>query len=156
MNALRTTIVGSLLLFGLALALDRVGTSATADDNDKKSMRVFLKKVVVSEKNKDGKSWDINDGKPDIVVRLKNVSDDTTKEFTSAEKTDTFEATYDVATVLIAADQNLQIIVEDKDVAANDSIGQTTLKITAEMLRKGRTTLEFGQVKSLTLEFKAP
>lgn len=155
MRALRTTIVGSLVLFGLALALDALRTTATADDNDKKAMRVFLKKVVVSETNKDGKSWDINDGKPDIVVRIKNVSDDTIKEFTSAEKTDTFEATYDVATILVSAGQSLRFVVEDKDVAANDTIGDTTLKITSEMLKKGRVTLEFGLVKHLSLEFKA-
>jgi hypothetical protein len=49
--------------------------------------------------------------------------------------------------------QKVRILVEDKDVAANDTIGNANLEITEEMLKKGTHTISFGQVKKLTLEF---
>jgi hypothetical protein len=112
--------------------------------------------VKVSEKNAKGEAWDINNGKPDLQVKIKNLSDNSLKEFVSKEKADTFEATYDVPTVLAMEGQTLQITVLDKDLLKHDEVGTMKLQVTRELIDKGKTDLKFGQVKSLTLQFKAP
>src|SRR5262245_54739914 len=80
MRTLRFAVAGLLVLFCAALILER--TAAVAGDKDKdkdkeskKTVRMFLVSVKVSETNKDGKSWDPNDGKPDLYVVVKNLSD---------------------------------------------------------------------------------
>ena len=111
---------------------------------------------VNSETKKDGASWDVNEGKADPVITVKNESDTTQKAVYTEEKTDTHEASYNSATVLISTGQKLSILVEDKDAAVNDTIGNTSFEVTAEQLKKGTMTLTFGQVKELTIEFQKP
>lgn len=153
MRALRIAAVVALLAFGVTLALP--GPNATAAGG-KKTVRVHLMAVKVSETNAKGEAWDINKGKPDIQVKIKNLSDNSLKEFVSKEKSDTFEATYNVPTVLAMEGQTLQIQVLDKDLVQHDEIGTMKVQVTRELIDKGKTELKFQQVKSLTLEFKAP
>lgn len=157
MRVVRLTAVAALFAFGAALMLEGGALSSAGEKGEGKTARVVLGKVKVSEKNKDGKSWDINDGKPDIVVRIKNLSDKTIKDWVSEEKADTFEAEYNAVTILATVGHKLQIEVVDKDLAIEDLIGRKEFEVTAEMLTKpGIDIGPFDQVKSLTLAFRKP
>jgi hypothetical protein len=152
MRAFKVTFVASLLALGLALAM-----KAQADDKaNEGAMRVVLRHVKVAETKADGSSWDVNGGKPDIIVTMKNLTDTAQKAVVTDEKTDTFEAAYESGMVLVAEGQRLQIQVDDKDVAGNDLIGKTEFDVTADMLKKGKLTISFAQVKELTMEFRKP
>ncbi len=151
MKALRLVLLGLLGVLCLSLVVNQ----ATAEDKDG-AVRVILKSLQVVETKSDGSSWDVNDGKPDIMISVKNLTDTTQKEVVSDEQKDTFNAKYDSRTVLVSAGQKLRLLVEDKDAAANDTIGNGTLEVTAEMIKKGTHTISFGQVKSLTIDFQKP
>jgi hypothetical protein len=151
MQALRFTAIGSLLVLGLVFGLQQ---APAEDKSEEGALRVILKSVEVMTTKSGGDAWDVNDGKPDLVINVKNLSDTTQKEVYTEEKTDVFSATYDAATVLAKAGHKVRIQVLDKDVAANDTIGETTLEVTEDMLKKGKASLSFGQVKSLMLEFR--
>lgn len=153
-NVIRFGTAGFLLVLGLTLVL--TGQPAAGGVGGKKAVRVVLGSVKVKATKANGDSWDINDGKPDIVVRLKNLSDKSIKDFASEDKEDTLVANYNVATILVIEGQEVQIEVVDKDVAVEDTIGKKRLKVTGEMIQKGSTNLSFEQVDSLTLQFKAP
>ena len=158
MRAMKMTVVS--LTLALVAALVPLGGipsgAAQAGKEDKKSARVTLKAVRVKETNKEGDAWDVNNGKPDLVVRMKNLTDNAAKDFTSAEKQDTFAATFDAPALLVVEDQTIQIEVVDEDVADDDLIGRKKLVVSGELLRKGTADLSFDQVTSLTLEFRKP
>lgn len=117
---------------------------------------VVIKSVEVMTTNKDGNAWDINDGKPDLCVILRNTSLANSEEFKSKERADTYQAQFnEPTTVKIRAGQTLEIQVVDSDVAANDEIGKASLKVTDAHLKGNQQSLEsFGRVKNLTIEFK--
>jgi hypothetical protein len=152
MQTFKIIAFSCLFAFGLML-----GLNVYAEDKiPEGAMRVVLTTVKVAETKADGSSWDVNGGKPDIFVSMKNLSDKTQKEVVTDVKNDTYEATFNSKMVLVAAGHRLRILVEDKDLAANDLIGKTELEVTPEMLKKGKVTISFGQVKELTMEFHKP
>jgi hypothetical protein len=154
MRKLRIATAGLLLAFGAAF-LAQQGLQATAQEKAK-AYNLVLTVVKVKATNADGKAWDPNDGRPDIVVRIKNLSDTSIKEFVSEERQDTFEARYDRATMLVTAGQRIQIEVVDKDAVGDDTVGRTTLELPKDLLSKGGADIGFGQVESLKLEFRNP
>jgi hypothetical protein len=158
MRALKVTAVVALLAFGLGLAADLAGTAA-AEEKEKNAKaatcRVILGTVKVKETNKDGNAWDINNGKPDLFVRIRNLTNKGVKDFDTNEKEDTFEADFNVATILAQEGDEIQFEVLDKDVAANDTIGKMRVRLTAEVLKKGTHNFTFDQVRSMTVEFRA-
>ncbi len=158
MRALKFAAVVSLLAFGVALTLQGSGTSAAGEKKgDKKTIVLHLMKLKVAETNAKGESWDINGGKPDPYVTIKNLSDKSGKEFKTKVTDDVFEVDYmGLATVRAVEGDNLQIEVWDKDLVGSDLIGRTKLPITRELIDKGKTALKFDQVLSLTVEFRAP
>jgi hypothetical protein len=157
MRVVRLTTVAALVAFGAALVLEGGALSSAGEKGAGKAARLVLGKVRVSDTTKDGKAWDINNGKPDLVVRIKNLSDKTTKDWVSEEKADTFDAEYNVAAILVAPGQELQIEVVDKDLAIEDLIGRKNLKVTEAMFSKdGMDIGPFDQVKMLTLSFRKP
>lgn len=117
---------------------------------------VIIKNVEVMTTNKDGNAWDVNDGKPDLCVIIRNTSVANSEAFTSKERTDTFQAEFnEPTTVKVSAGQTLDIQVVDKDVAVNDEIGRTSMKVTEDRFKNNPQKLEsFGRVKTLTIEFK--
>ena len=150
MQTLKLATLGSLAVFCLMLV-------ATASADDKGAMRLVLGKVKVAETKADGKSaWDVNDGKPDITISVKNLTDTVQKEVVTESKDDVFEATFAATTVLVSPGQKLRIQVLDKDIAENDIIGESTFDVNEDFLKKGTHTLAFGQVKSLVIEFRKP
>jgi hypothetical protein len=117
---------------------------------------VVIKKVQVHATNEKGNSWDINDGKPDLIVQVQNVSEKGSKAFETKEATDTFSFEFNTPTpVKVKADQVLKLRVLDKDVAGSETIGETEQKIPAKVLEGGTFAVgNFGRVMRLELAFK--
>jgi hypothetical protein len=153
MRSKTLAVAGIVLAFGFALLLEQ---GLRGQEKGANAFNLVLKDVKVKDKNKDGNSWDINDGKPDIHVRITNRTNTSLKPFSSEVRDDTYTATYNQAAMLVIAKQTLEIEVLDKDVAADDVIGRTTIEITEDMLKRGNTELTFGQVDSLRFEFQTP
>jgi hypothetical protein len=161
MRAVKWTALGALMV-GIALAWSaavwaqerqREGDQPRTDPQ-KKSYAVFLSKIKVHATNDEGKSWDPNDGKPDIVVRIRNLSDETVKTFESPQKSDTLEALFDLEASRAMEGHELWFEVVDKDIDRDDLIGRATVKVTAEMLRQQKVDLKFGHVEALSIEFR--
>jgi hypothetical protein len=156
MRALKVTAAVALLAFGLGLVADLAATAVAQEEKAKAATcRVILGTVKVKETNKDGNAWDINNGKPDLFVRIRNLTQKGIKDFDSNEKEDTYEADFNVATILAQEGDEVQFEVLDKDVAANDTVGKVTIKLTPEVMKKGTHNLTFDQVRSMTIEFRA-
>lgn len=96
-----------------------------------------------------GKSWDAFNGLPDPSVTVENLT--ARSSYRTAKADDTLKATYDLRTVVVREGDEVRILVEDVDVQYHDAIGEHRLRVTTELLEKGEATLEFGQVKRLTL-----
>jgi hypothetical protein len=143
--------VASLLVFCVAALCTPMGAG-----EKKASMKLMLAYVEVKETNTDGKAWDINNGKPDLFVRIKNLSDSSIKEWTSKTMDDTFKATFNVPVFNVVEGQELEIEVLDSDVTVNDSAGKTKYTLTKERMKEGHVILTFSQVTGLRLDFKNP
>ena len=156
MRTLRFAAAGLMLAAGLTLVFQQGLAQDKADKAGKKAYNLVLTVVKVKATTADGKAWDVNDGKPDLVVRIKNLTDTSAKEFVSEEKTDTFSARYDQAAMLVVEGQRIQVEVIDKDAVDNDLIGRTSIEVTKEILTRGAADIGFGQVESLKLEFRTP
>jgi hypothetical protein len=117
---------------------------------------VIIKKVEVKTTNANGNSWDVNDGKPDLAVIVRNTSDKESKTFQTKEKTDTFSAEFNEPTAIkFRQGHILEFQVVDRDVAVNDEIGKFKLEMTEKELKEGKQRREgFGQVIYLELELK--
>lgn len=142
--------IGALTLCGV-LAATQFG--ATAGDD---AYTIVLKKVEVKKTQKNGESWDINDGKPDLRVIIRNTSDKDAKEFESKEKTDVYSAEFnEPTTVKFRPGQTVEFHVVDVDVAVNDTIGKTAVEMKGDKLKTGVLRLEnFDQVVHLEIEVK--
>ena len=117
---------------------------------------VVIKKVEVKKTNKNGDPWDVNDGKPDLCVVIRNTTDKEQKAFESKVKDDVYAADFnEVTTLKVKEGQVLEFRVLDKDVAAHDEIGKTNREITGKILKEGTLRMEnFDQVIFLEIELK--
>lgn len=151
MNVARLSIAA---LAALCLVLvDR--QPAAAEDKDT-AYTVVVKKVQVKETKADGSAWDIDNGRPDLAVTVRNTSDKDQKDFTTKTRDDTFSAEFDEPTTIkVRPGQTLEFEVLDKDVAVSDTIGKVRKEMTAEVLGKGTLKLEkFNQVIVLEVTVK--
>jgi hypothetical protein len=151
MRTLTIAAAATLLVFGLGLVLQQGFEAAAQDKNAAKTL--VLTTIKVKPTTADGKAWDPSDGKPDIIVRIKNLSDSSSKQFVSEEKKDTLSARFDVKTLNVREGDKVQFEVVDKDPVGEDLIGRTSIDITKNMLSKG-IDIGFGQVESLKAEFR--
>src|SRR4051812_9075419 len=107
-----------------ALCLSLTGQVARAAD-EKAPYTIVIKSAKVKTTKADGSAWDINNGKPDLAVIVRNVDEKDTKPFQTKTKDDTFEATFDeTASVKVRPGQTLEFEVIDVDVAVNDTAGK--------------------------------
>jgi len=138
------------VLCGVLLALPR-GGAAGGDE----TYTIVIQKVEVKTTQKNGNSWDVNDGKPDLRVIIRNTADDS-KAYETKEKTDTFAADFNEPTnVKFKKGHTLEIQVVDVDVAVNDVVGKVNAEMKAEKIQEGKMRLEnFDQVIFLTFEIK--
>jgi hypothetical protein len=144
-----TLSLALLALLGLFLA----PLSAFAADDD---YTVVVKKLEVKTTKDDGADWDINKGKPDLAVSVRNMDEKDSKAFRTKTKDDVFTADFDeTSTVRVRPGQTVEIEVLDVDAALNDSVGKIKKELDATTLKSGKLKLEkFGQVILLEIEFK--
>jgi hypothetical protein len=116
---------------------------------------VIVKKVEVKTTNADKKAWDPMDGKPDLRVRIQNISEKDSKAHDTKEKTDAFVAEFnEPVPVKFRTGQRLEVTVLDVDGVANDEIGKINVN-TEKITKEGTIRLEaFGQVILVELEMK--
>ena len=152
MSMLRLTI-GVLTVFGILVGSQAPGLLA---GGDKDEYTVVINKVEVKKTQKNGESWDVNDGAPDLRVFVRNTTNKDEKAFESKEKKDTFIAEFnEAANIRAKKGQSIEIEVVDADVAVNDQVGKTVVEVNDEHIRKGKLRLEnFGQVIYLDIELK--
>jgi hypothetical protein len=143
------------------------------DAKDGATYTVIVHRLEVKQTNQDGNSWDINDGKPDLKVTVRNISEADSKAFETPQKEDTFSAEWNSpTTVKFRSGQTLEFVVLDGDVAANDEMGRVRKHLTEAgaketaapkdlrpeeraVLKEGRMKFEnFGQVILLEIEIK--
>ena len=127
---------------------------AVADDNAEYT--VVIRKVVVKERKADGSHWDINEGKPDLRVKIRNGTVKDSKEYKTKEATDTFSHDFNETTdIRFKIGHKLEITVVDVDVASDDLIGSINVNTEKITPKGGSIKLEnFGQVISLEMEIK--
>ena len=150
MNGARLAVV-ALTALCVALLGGRGGRA-----EEERDYTVVVKKVEVEKTKADGKAWDIDEGKPDLAVTVRNVSRPEDKEFTTKTRDDTFSADLnEPTTIKVRPGQTLEFEVTDKDVALGDTVGKVSKEMTAQVLEKGVLRLEkFGQVIRLEVQVK--
>jgi hypothetical protein len=139
-------VAGTLIWGGVALVAQEKGGEYT----------VVVKKVEVKTTNVNGNSWDVNDGKPDLAVIIRNLDDKDQKTFQTKEKTDAFSTDFnEPTTIKFRSGQHLELLVVDRDVAVNDDIGKFKLETSDKAIKDGKVRMEnFGQVIYLEIELK--
>ena len=157
MSTLRLAI-GVLTVFGILVGSQLPGLLA---GGDKEEYTVVINKVEVKKTQKNGETWDVNDGAPDLRVFARNTTNKDEKAFETKEQKDTYSAVFDQpANFKVKKGQSIELEVVDVDVAVNDQVGKTILEINDENIRKseqakGKLRLEnFGQVIYLDIQLK--
>ena len=149
---LRTITLTALAAVCLVLG----GNTVVAEDAKDAQYTIVVHRVQVKTTKADGATWDINNGKPDLAVIVRNVDEKDVTGGRTKTKEEVFEATFDeTLTTKVRAGQTLEIEVVDVDVAVNDTIGKIRKEITPEVLAKKKLKFEnFEQVISLEIELK--
>jgi len=146
-----------LVLAGLtALCLVLVNGHGVRAQDDTTTYTVVVKKVEVESTKEDGSAWDVDNGRPDLAVSIRNMSEADSKAFTTKTKDDVTTHEFDEPTTIkVKPGQTLEFTVLDKDVAVNDTIGKVEKKMTAEHLKSGKIRMEkFHRVIFLEIEVK--
>ena len=164
----RNVLGVSALLVGLAIG----GSAVIAQDRDKPrtdagDFTLVIRGCQVHPSTDKGEAWDVNNGKPDLMVIVRTVpaSDRTAvstndsrerREFKTKEKEDTFSADFNEMVDFGVRDgQMIEIEVVDVDVAVNDRIGRIQEKISAAAFKDGKRRFEnFGRVIHLEMELR--
>ena len=140
-------------LAGLAAAAVALGTRAAAQEPARKSADVVVQSVKVHTTKKGGEAWDLGGGAPDLMVAVRKTEKGGAKHTTKVKK-DAFEASFGERTIRVSVGDEIEVVVSDEDERFHDKVGETTVKVTEEMLKKREVKLEFGRVISLVLEFE--
>lgn len=150
MSTLRFTL--AFLLIGGVLVASQAPVAGGGTD----TYTLVIKKVEVKKTQKNGESWDVNNGEPDLRVIVRNMSDKDSKAFETKEHKDRFTADFNEPTNIKFKKGNiLEFDVVDVDVAVNDTVGKTRIEMNDERLREGGLRLEgFEQVIYLEIQVK--
>lgn len=115
---------------------------------------LIIDSIEVRKTKDDGKSsWDSLKGLPDLIVSIERVSKPAGEKHITAPKKDVLKADLNRSAMDVDAGDELEIIVSDEDVGADDLVGKITRKLTADEIKSGKLELSFGQVRSLILKF---
>jgi hypothetical protein len=152
-NRSATSMTFKTLLRGLCGTCLLLTAPALAQDAPKMSADVVVHSVKVHTTKKDGKPWDILGGAPDLMVFVRKAGTGGQKHTTKVKK-DSFEATFGERTLRISVGDEIEVIVYDQDEKLHDKIGEKTVKITQDMLKKREAKWDFDRVISLVLEFE--
>jgi hypothetical protein len=148
--------IGALTVVGILIGSQVSGVLA---GGEKDEYTVVIKKVEVKKTQKNGESWDVNDGAPDLRVFARNTTNKDEKAFETKEKKDTYSAEFnEAANIRAKKGQSIELEVVDADVAVNDQVGKTLVELTDENiqkgLEKGLRIENFGQVIYLDIQLK--
>src|SRR5688500_19010527 len=130
-----------------------LGTPASAQKAPKKSADIIVHSVNVHTTKQGGAAWDALGGAPDLMVFIRKTGPGGAKHTTKVKK-DAFDASFGERTIRVSVGDEIEIIVHDEDEKFHDKVGEKTVKITEEMLKKREVKWEFGRVISLVLEFE--
>jgi hypothetical protein len=142
------------LLLGLLTAgCLSLGTPASGQETPKKSADIVVHSVKVHTTKKSGDAWDALGGAPDLMVSIRKTEKGGAKHTTKVKR-DTFDASFGERTIRVSVGDEIEVIVYDEDEKFHDKVGEKTVKITEEMLKKREVKWELGRVISLVLEFE--
>ena len=115
---------------------------------------LIIDSIEVRKTKDDGKSsWDSLKGLPDLIVSIERVSKPAGEKPITAPKKDVLKAALNRSAMDVDAGDELEIIVTDEDIGADDLVGKIKRKLTADEIKSGKLELSFGQVRSLFLKF---
>lgn len=115
---------------------------------------LIIDSIEVRKTKDDGKSsWDSLKGLPDLIVSIERVSKPAGEKHITAPKKDVLKADLNRSAMDVDAGDELEIIVTDEDIGADDLVGKIKRKLTADEIKSGKLELSFGQVRSLFLKF---
>jgi hypothetical protein len=134
----------------LSVALLAAGVAAA---QDRQSADVIVQALKVQTTKKNGDPWDVLGGAPDLKVTVRNKARGGATHSTKV-KADTFEASFGERTVRVSVGDEIEVTVHDEDERLHDKVGEKTVKVTADTLKKKELKLDFDRVISLTLEFE--
>ena len=105
-----------------------------APEVPKKSADVVVHSVKVHTTKKNGDAWDIGGGAPDLVVSVRKTEKGGARHTTKVKK-DAFEASFGERTIRVTVGDEVEVVVYDEDERFHDKVGETTVKVTEEMLK---------------------
>lgn len=113
---------------------------------------LVLRKIAISEKNA-GKQWDDDEGLPDLLIRVENLT--TRSRMEVPTQRDTLIADLNAKTVQVREGNRIRIQIWDQDAwNRDDKVGEITFQVTQARLKKKTEELQFQKVKSLQLSFE--
>ena len=137
----------------LAVGWALVGRPAGAGDGPKRSADLVVQSVKVHTTKTGGEAWDLLGGAPDLMVAVRTTEKGGARHTTKVKK-DAFEASFGERTVRVSVGDEVEVVVYDEDERLHDKVGETTVKVTEDMLKKREVKLEFGRVLTLVVEFE--
>ena len=117
----------------------------------KNGAKVVLRSIQVTNKKKDGSSWD-SGSDADVLVAIKTK----VQKWTSTQTVNSNQADFKESFGPLKAGDTLDIVVMDQDLIVNDLIGSTLYTLTDADIDKGSIELTFGSVESIKFELSAP
>jgi hypothetical protein len=145
--------VSRIARIGFLAAVLIPGTKAPAEDGTKKTADLIVQSVKVQTTKKNGDPWDALGGAPDLKVSVRKTEKGGAAHTTKVKK-DTFEAAFGERTLRVSVGDEIEVVVYDEDEKFHDKVGEKTVKVTAEMLKKREVKWEFDRVLTLVLEFE--
>ena len=126
---------------------------AAGEGGPKRSADLVVQSVKVHTTKKGGDPWDPLGGAPDLMVAVRKTEKGGAKHTTKVKK-DAFEASFGERTIRVSVGDEVEVVVYDEDERFHDKVGETTVKVTEDMLKKRELKLEFGRVITLVIEFE--
>ena len=126
---------------------------AAAGDGPKRSADLVVQSVKVHTTKKGGDPWDPLGGAPDLMVAVRQTAKGGARHTTKVKR-DAFEASFGERTIRVSVGDEVEVVVYDEDARLHDKVGETTVTVTADMLKKREVKWEFGRVITLVVEFE--
>ena len=115
---------------------------------------LVIESVEVRKTKDNGKAWDAAGGLPDLRVSVERTSKPAGEKHITAPRKNNLKPEFNRTAIEVDDDDELELVVLDEDVGADDEAGRVERRFTSEELKSGKLELSFGQVVRLTLRFK--
>jgi len=105
---------------------------------------LIIDSIEVRKTKDDGKSsWDSLKGLPDLIVSIERISKPAGEKHITVPKKNVLKADLNRSAMDVDAGDELEIIVTDEDVGADDLVGKIKRKLTADEIKSGKLELSF-------------